>query len=437
MDTQLNNPSRRAFLQKTLVGAGSIAATQFLPGFVGTAEAAGPAPKPEVTGCKLGFIALTDCSPLVIAKEKGLFAKYGMPDVQVIKQASWGTTRDNLELGSGSGGIDGAHILTPMPYAMTLGIITKGGRPVPMQILCRLNLNSQGISVAEKYKDMKLGLDTKPLKAMVELGKRKGQPPLKVAMTFPTGTHNYWVRYWLAAGGIDPDRDVSTIVVPPPQMVANMRVGNMDIFCVGEPWNQQLINQKIGYTACTTQDIWRDHPEKCLGMRKDWCDANPRAARALLCAVMEAQMWCDAAANKAELAKIVSGRNWIGAPVPDLLPRLQGTIDYGDGRKKTNDPMLFWSKNASFPWKSHDKWFLAETRRWGFLPKGVDYDKVVNSVNRSDIWRECAGILGQAAPAGDSQGVEKFFDGVAFDPADPEAYLSKLAVKNLTGARKA
>lgn len=427
--------SRRDFLKKTALTAGAFAAASALPPFVGEASAA--APKPEVTGCKLGFIALTDCSPLVVAKEKGLFAKYGMPDVQVIKQASWGTTRDNLELGSGAGGIDGAHILSPMPYAISLGLITKGNRPVPMQILCRLNYNAQAISIAEKYKDLKIGLDAKPLKAQVDIMKRKGAPALKFAMTFPTGTHNYWIRYWLAAGGIDPDKDVSTIVVPPPQMVANMRVGNMDAFCVGEPWNQQLINQRIGYSACTTQDIWKDHPEKCLGMRKEWCDANPKATRALLCAVMEAQIWCESAANKAELAKIVSGRNWIGASVPDLLPRLQGLVDYGDGRPKhSGDPMLFWAKNASFPFKSHDKWFLAESRRWGFLPKGVEYDKVVDAVNRSDIWRECAGMIGQTGPAGDSRGPEKFFDGVVFNDGDPEAYLAKLAIKNLAGTRK-
>lgn len=436
MPDQPETLGRREFLSRTAMAAGAFALARFLPPFAETAHAADG--KPEVTGCKLGFIALTDCSALVIAKEKGFFARHGLPDVQVVKQASWGTTRDNLELGAAGGGIDGAHILSPMPYAMTLGLITKGNRPVPMYVLARLNLNAQAISVSEKYKEIKLGLDAKPLKGQIDLLRRKSQPPIKVAMTFPTGTHNYWVRYWLAAAGIDPDRDVSTIVVPPPQMVANMRVGSMDAFCVGEPWNQQLINQRIGYTACTTQDIWKDHPEKCLGMRKDWVDAHPRAARALLRAVLEAQIWCEAAANKAELARILSGRNWIGAPVPDLLPRLQGTVDYGDGRPKhAGDPMLFWAKNASYPWKSHDKWFLAESRRWGFLPKGIDYDKVVGQVNRSDLWRECAESIGQKAPNGESRGKETFFDGVVFDPADPEGYLAKLAIKNIQGSRKA
>src|SRR6185295_5047536 len=248
---------------------------------------------------------------------------------------SWGATRDNLELGSPNGGIDGAHILTPLPYAMSLGLVTKGNKPVPVYILARLNLNNQAISAAEKYKDFGLKGDASVLKSWAEKLKAKGTP-LKVAMTFPTGTHNYWIRYWLAAGGIDPDKDVNTIVIPPPQMVANMRVGNMDLFCVGEPWNQQLINQRIGYTAVQTQEIWKDHPEKSFAMRKDWCDAHPLATKALLKAVMEAQMWCDKDENGKELATILSQKNWINCNVEDLLPRIQGHTEYGDGKRKPN-----------------------------------------------------------------------------------------------------
>lgn len=394
--------------------------------------------KPETPKAKLGYIALNDFAPLAIAKEKGFFAKYGMTDVEVIKQASWGATRDNLELGSDKGGIDGAHILTPMPYAMTLGLVTKGNKPVPMYILARLNLNNQGISVSAKYADLHLGADTRPLKPYVERAK-KSKSPLTVAMTFPTGTHNYWLRYWLAAGGIDPDYDVNTIVIPPPQMVANMRVGTMDAFCVGEPWNQQLINQKIGYSAVQTQEIWRDHPEKSFAMRKDWVDAHPNATLALLKAVMEAQMWCDKPENAVEMAKILAKKEWINCQVTDLLPRIQGETDYGDGRpKKKGEYMKFWRDHASFPYKSHDKWFLAETRRWGFLPNGVDYDKVVAQVNRADLWKQAAREIGQAdmIPASDSRGKETFFDGVVFDPDDPEGYLAKLKIKHVDGVKK-
>ena len=215
--------------------------------------------------------------PLVIAKEKGLFAKHGMPDVEVQKQASWGATRDNVVLGSEKNGIDGAHILTPMPYLISAGKVTQNNVPTPMYILARLNLDAQAISVANEYKDLKVTADASPLKAAFAKKKAAGKE-VKVAMTFPGGTHDLWIRYWLAAGGIDPDKDVSTIVVPPPQMVANMKVGNMDAFCVGEPWNEQLVNQGIGFTACTTGEIWSKHPEKALGLRADWVDKNPKAA---------------------------------------------------------------------------------------------------------------------------------------------------------------
>jgi nitrate/nitrite transport system substrate-binding protein len=397
--------------------------------------------KPETTKAKLGYIALNDFAPLAIAKEKGLFAKYGMPDVEVLKQASWGATRDNLELGSGNGGIDGAHILTPMPYALTLGLVTKGNKPCPMYILARLNYNNQAISVASKYMETGVNKDASLFKPWIEAAKKKGAKPLTFAMTFPTGTHNYWIRYWLAAGGIDPDIDVATIVIPPPQMVANMRVGNMDAFCVGEPWGQQLINQRIGYTAVQTQEIWRDHPEKSFGMRKDWVDAHPIATKSLLKAVMEAQIWCDNPKNAEELARILAAKNWINCNVEDLLPRIKGETTYGDGirKPKTGEFMKFWRDHASFPYKSHDKWFLAETRRWGFLPNGIDYDKVIGEVNRADLWKECAKAIGQEAmiPASDSRGVETFFDGVTFDPADPEGYLAKLKIKNLDGKKGA
>ena len=229
---------------------------------------------------KLGFIALSDAGPLFVAKDKGLFAKYGMPDVDVQKQASWGTTRDNLVLGSEGNGIDGAHILTPMPYLISSGKVTQNNQPTPMYILARLNLDAQCISVAKEYADLKIGVDTAPFKVALDKKKAAGKS-IKAAMTFPGGTHDLWIRYWLAAGGIDPDKDIETIVVPPPQMVANMKVGTMDCFCVGEPWNLQLIHQDIGYTAVNTGEIWNKHPEKSFGMRAAWVDKNPKAAQAI------------------------------------------------------------------------------------------------------------------------------------------------------------
>ncbi len=389
---------------------------------------------PEVTTAKLGFIALTDAAPLIIAKEKGLFAKYGMPDVEVAKQASWGATRDNLVLGSAGGGIDGAHILTPMPYLISAGIVTDG-KKVPMYILARLNTNGQGISVANAYKDLKVGTNSTPLKEAFGKAKSTGKE-VKCAVTFPGGTHDMWMRYWLAAGGIDPDKDVSTIVVPPPQMVANMKVGSMEAFCVGEPWNAQLVSQNLGYTALTTGELWQDHPEKALGMRADWVDKHPKAAKALVMAVQEAQMWCDKPENKEEMCEILAKREWFKVPKADILGRAKGTIDYGNGRVVENSPYLmkYWSDYASYPFKSHDLWFLTENIRWGYLPPDTDTKALVDVVNREDIWREAAQALNVPAadiPSGTSRGVETFFDGVKFDPENPQAYLDSLKIKKV------
>ncbi len=418
-----SNLTRRQAL--TAAAATIAAAKAALPS---GAFAAGPGP--ETAKARLGFIALTDASPLIIAKERGIFAKYGMPDVEVLKQASWGGTRDNLVLGSAAGGIDGAHILSPMPYQLTAGVNTS--KAVPMNILARLNLNGQGISVGNDLKAVKVGLNSAGAKARFAQLKAAGNTA-KVAMTFRGGTHDLWVRYWLAAGGINPDADVSTIVIPPPQMVANMKAGTQDAFCVGEPRNGQLVNQKVGYTACVTSELWMNHPEKCLGVRADWVARYPRAAQALTMAVMEAQMWCDKQANRPAMCSTVSGRQYINVPIGDILPRLQGTIDYGDGRAVKGSPhiMKFWADNASFPFKSHDLWFVTENVRWGVLPQATNKMALVNKVNRADIWRAAAKSLGVAAPASDSRGPEKFFDGKVFDPANPGAYLASQPIKKL------
>jgi nitrate/nitrite transport system substrate-binding protein len=222
--------------------------------------------------------------------------------------------------------------------------------------------------------------------------------------------------------------------VPPPQMVANMKVGTMDVFCVGEPWNEQLVNQGIGFTACTTGEIWKNHPEKALGMRADWVEKNPNAAKAILMAVMEAQQWCDKAENKDEMAAIIGKRAWMNVPVPDIIGRLKGDINYGLGRVATGTDlgMKFWAGGVSYPFKSHDTWFLTEHMRWGKLKADTDVKALVGAVNREDIWRGAAADLGIAAadiPASDSRGVETFFDGKVFDPADPMAYLNSLAIK--------
>ncbi len=418
--------------RRGLLKMGGAAATASLFGAINAAFPAGAfaaGAGPEVTGAKLGFIALTDAAPLIVAKEKGLFARYGMPDVVLGKQASWAATRDNLVLGSGGGGIDGAHILSPMPYLLSLG---KIGAATPMSILARLNVNGQGISVEKGYLANKVDLNAGKMKDVIASRKAAGRE-IAMAMTFPGGTHDLWLRYWLAAAGIDPDKDIKLITVPPPQMVANMKADTMEAFCVGEPWNDQLVAQGVGYTAVSTGQLWMNHPEKAFAMRSDWVAAHPNAAIAITAAILDAQKMCDAAMNNAKLAQIISAANYLKCPASDIQDRLAGNFTMGDGRIIRNAPfkMKFWANHASYPFKSHDLWFLTEEQRWGKLPKG-NMSGIISKVNRSDIWRKAAALSGVKPgemPSGDSRGVERFFDGKTFNPGNPGAYLASLAIK--------
>jgi nitrate/nitrite transport system substrate-binding protein len=338
-----------------------------------------------------------------------------------------------MALGGDSGGIDGGHILRPKVHLYSSGSVIQNNQKLPMYTLLNLNEDCQGISVAQEYADTGVQLDSGALKDAFAAKKAAGKP-VSAAMTFPGGTHDLWLRYWLAAGGINPNTDVDVIVVPPPQMVANMKVGNMDVFCVGEPWNEQLVHQKIGFTALTTGELWHRHPEKILGMRASFVDANPNATLAIMMATMEAQQWCDQMENKQEMAEIVGRRQWYNVPVDDIIGRIRGDINYGNGRTAEGTDLLmkFWGEKGetSYPWKSLDTWFMTENMRWGYFPESTDIKAMVDNTNRSDLWLEAAKGIGLTdLPSGDSRGVETFFDGKVFDPANPTAYLDSLDIK--------
>ena len=275
--------SRRDFIKKSAAGLGL---AMMSGGFSSMAWAAG-SDKPEKTKLTIGFIPLTDCASVVMASELGLFKKYGL-DVTVSKEASWAGVRDKLT----NGEIDAAHVLYGMMYGVTLGI---GGQAKDMAILMTLNNNGQAITLSNQLKDKGV-TDGASLKKLVAAEPRE----YTFAQTFPTGTHAMWLYYWLAAQGINPIKDVKTITIPPPQMVTNMKVGNMDGYCVGEPWNARAIAENIGFTAATTQEIWKDHPEKVLGTTLEFAQQNPNTCRALIMAVLEASMHIDATANRAK-----------------------------------------------------------------------------------------------------------------------------------------
>jgi len=377
---------------------------------------------PETPDVRFGIIALTDNSPIVIAHERGLFKKYGINST-IVKGASWAAIRDSLS----NGDIQATHMLLGMPLASTIGLL--GAPKKPMVIPWLLNRNGQAITLKAELKG-KVQADPKPLKAMADAAKAANKP-MTFAMTFPPGTHAMWMRYFLASGGINPDKDVALITIPPPQMVANMKVGKMDGFCVGEPWNARAIADGIGYTAITTQEIWKDHPEKVCAFTEEFAQKNPKTVKAILKGLHEASVWLDDLKNRPEQASIVSRPTYINCPPELILPRMQGNYDYGDGRKK-QDPnyMIFSSRNCNYPQPKYATWWLTQFRRWGMLDAKPEYEKIAMQVMRPDIYEEAMKELGYAH-GGRNDEPETFFDGVTFDPKDPEKYAMSFAVNSM------
>lgn len=441
--------SRRKFL---LTAGASAAASIVLKGCMGnppdtvTSTQASPVveagsgvqagSEPEVTTAKLGYIPIVEAAPLIIAQEKGFFAKYGMTQVEVSKQANWGAARDNVKIGSGGGGIDGGQWQMPMPYLITEGIITDDAK-IPMYVLAQLNTQGNGIALANKHQGKGLGLKLTGKASFFSQLKSNGTT-FKAAYTFPKANQEFWIRYWLAAGGINPDQDVELLTVPAAQTVADMKRGVMDAFSTGDPWPYRIVADGTGFMAALTAEMWKDHPEEYLAMRQDWVDAHPKATKALLKGIMEAQQWCDDFNNREELATILSQREYFSVPKEVLIEPLMGKYNMGD-RQIDDQSMavLYWkdsSGSVSYPYKSHDLWFLTESVRWGFLPKNTldTAQALIDRVNREDLWKEAAQELGVAAadiPTSTSRGVETFFDGIKFDPENPQAYLNSLKIK--------
>lgn len=414
-----SNLQRRRFLK--IAAASSVGALlSHLPerwfGGVYAADA------PETSKIRFGIIALTDCASIVMAHELGLFKKYGI-EATISKEASWAAIRDKLSIGENQA----THMLYGMPYASSMGLL--GSPKKPMIIPLAINHNGQGITLHTKY--LKQGIK-KPeqLKPLVDEAKKKGQP-MTFAMTFPPGTHAMWMRFWLGAGGINPDKDISLITIPPPQMVANLKVDKMDGLCVGEPWNARAIFDKIGYTVITSQQIWQDHPEKVLAFTEEFAEKNPKTVKAVIKAMIEASQYIDKMENRPHVVEVVSKPQYINTPKEVILARMLGNYDHGDGRKE-KDPnyMVFFDRQTNFPWKSHGVWWLTQFRRWGMIKSAPDYTGIVNKVHRPDLYRQVAKEMGIAAPKDDMK-KEKLFDGIEFDPAKPEEYVKKFAVSNL------
>jgi nitrate/nitrite transport system substrate-binding protein len=425
--------NRRHFMQAaaSLGAAATLSACKSEASASGTAAAATPSQaasstasssQPETPDLRFGMIALTDCSPIVIAHEKGMFKKYGINST-VIKGASWAAIRDSLS----NGDIQATHMLIGMPIASTMGLL--GSPKKPMIIPWMMNRNGQAITLQNKFKG-KVAADPKALKPLVDAAKAAGTA-MTFAMTFPPGTHAMWMRYYLGAGGINPDKDVALVTVPPAQMVANMKVDKMDGFCVGEPWNARAIADDIGYTSITTQDMWKDHPEKVCAFTEEFAEKNPKTVKAVLKALYEASVWLDDLKNREEQAAIVSRPTYINCPPELILPRLLGDYDYGDGRKlKDEHYMSFHARGCNYPQAKYGVWWLTQFRRWGMVDANPDYAGVAAKVLRADIYQAALRELG-VDPGTPNDSPETLFDGKAFDPKAPEAYATSFAVHSM------
>lgn len=412
--TKDTNMSRRKVVRAAAVaGAGLV----IDPALRAVAYAQG-SDKPEKEEVRIGFIPLTDCASVVMASVLGFDKKYGVKIVPT-KEASWAGVRDKLV----NGELDMAHVLWGLIYGVHLGV---GGPKKDMAILMNLNHNGQAITLSKKLAD-KGAKDGASLAKVMAAEKRE----YTFAQTFPTGTHAMWLYYWLASAGINPMKDAKVITVPPPQMVANMRVGNMDGYCVGEPWNHRAIIDGIGVTATTTQDIWRDHPEKALGTTGEFVKKYPNTSRAVVMAILEAGRWIDAnLSNKNKMAETVADKSYVNTSVDAINQRILGR--YQDGMGKTwDDPnhMKFFGDGAvNYPYLSDGMWFLTQHKRWGLLKDHPDYLAVAKQINQTALYKQAASAMKVSLPTSDLRS-SKLIDGVVWDGKDPAKYADGFKVR--------
>ena len=404
--------------RRTLIkAAAATGATGIVPGLQSAVYAQG-SDKPEKEEVRIGFIPLTDCASVVMASVLGFDKKYGVKIIPT-KEASWAGVRDKLV----NGELDMAHVLWGLIYGVQMGV---AGPKKDMAILMNLNHNGQAITLSKKLAD-KGAVDGASLAKLMTAEKRE----YTFAQTFPTGTHAMWLYYWLATYGVNPMKDVKVITVPPPQMVANMRVGNMDGYCVGEPWGHRAIIDGIGVTAVTTQDIWKDHPEKALGTTAEFVRKYPNTSRAVTAAIIEAGKWIDASlGNKQKMAETVADKSYVNTSVDAINQRILGRYQNGLG-KTWDDPnyMKFFNDGTvGMPYLTDGMWFLTQHKRWGLIKEHPDYMAVAKQINQIDMYKQAAAMAKVSVPKDPMRSV-KMIDGVTWDGKDPKKYADSFKVR--------
>lgn len=419
----------------------------------------------EKDSLKFGFIKLTDCAPIVIAKEKGFFSDEGL-QVDVIAQPNWKTLLDNVI----NGELDGAHMLSGQPLAATIGF----GTEAHVVTAFTMDLNGNGITVSNsiweqmQQNDPRLQspqpehpITAEALKPIVDEKLASGEK-LQMGMVFPVSTHNYEIRYWLAAAGIHPgfytksdtggrtDAQVELSVTPPPMMPATLESGNIQGYCVGEPWNQQAVAKGIGVPVTTNYDIWKNNPEKVFGVTNQWATDNPNTHLAVVKALIRAGKWLDESdvdgnlVNREEAARILSRPDYVGADYDVIKNSMTGFFFF---QKTDKRPMpdfnVFFKYHCTYPWYSDGVWFLTQMRRWGQItePKPAEwYDEIAKKVYKPEVYKQAAQLLvdeqllDKAEVPWDTDGYKPatndFIDGIEYDGKKPLEYLGAHDIGN-------
>lgn len=392
----------------------------------------------ETRDLTLGFIPLIDCAALVVAREMGFFAAEGL-NVRLSREASWANIRDKLYIGT----LQGGHMLGPMPLAITLGL---NGIQNPLISSFALNLNGNAITISTSLREQLRQINPEALssahqsvltlKQIIDQRREEGQAPLTFAMVYPYSCHNYLLRYWLTAGGINPDQDVNLVVIPPPQMVSQLAAGRIDGLCVGEPWNQVAASRGHGHILLSGYQIWQNAPEKVLAMRADWAKQNPGTHQALLRALLQATAWLAGDRNRDETIAILSQPEYLDLPAEPVAAGLK------TGRH------VFHRYCANFPWRSHGIWLLSQMIRWGQINEGLHIQALAEKVYRTDIYRKACASLSLPCPDTDMKpegihvsewrlgaltlGADRFIDGRPFDPCRAVEHSREFEISNMS-----
>ncbi|MBL1209673.1 nitrate ABC transporter ATP-binding protein [Geminocystis sp. GBBB08] len=372
----------------------------------------------EKINLDIGFIPLSDCAPLIVAKEKGFFAQHGLEQVNLVREPSW----QELARGIAEKRLDAAQMVAGMPLSMTLG---AGGKPsIPMITSMVLSRNGNAITLSKELQEMGV-TNLEELKEVI------AKTPDKVhtfGIVHPASMHNLLLRYWLASGGIDPDQDVSLAVIPPPQMVANLKAGNIDGYCVGEPWNSRAVQNDLGFVIATDLDIWAGHPEKVLGVKEEWVEKHPQTHLALVKALIEACEYCDDRRNREEIVELLARPEYLNVEAKYIRPGLVDPYNYGTKTESLLRFNQFYVDQANSPGRVEGLWILTQLARWGYTPFPRNWVEILERVRRPDLFGEACRQLGFSDVEPDRHSFQ-LFDKMVFNPDDPIGYLERFTIR--------